>query len=166
MKTKLEAIANVTVIVLALLIGYSILSAKVSLRRIPRAVMAGDHLGGVPEIDWNQHRRTLILALNTGCHYCQDSVPFYQKLAQAQRPGSKDLQLVAAFPNTAKMVGQFSQQEEFNMRSVAGVSFEKLRVNSTPTLILVNQDGQVEKVWFGILTAKQEMDLLQLAEGT
>ena len=107
-----------------------------------------------------------MLALNTGCHCCQDSVPFYQKLAQAQRLDSNDLQLVAAFPNAAEIVGQFAQQEGLNIRRAAGVSFEKLRVNATPTLILVNQNGQVEKVWIGILTAKQEMELLKLAEGT
>jgi hypothetical protein len=48
--------------------------------RAPRAVAAGDHLANLPGIDWSQHRRTLLLVLNTGCHFCQDSVPFYQKL--------------------------------------------------------------------------------------
>lgn len=166
MKTKIEAIANVTVIVVALAVGSVVLTRYVESSRTPRSVEAGDRLGTVPGLDWHQHQHTLVLALNTGCHYCQESVPFYQKLAQAQRPRSDEVHLVAAFPNTAETVGQFTQQEKLNIPSVGGVPFEKLRVNATPTLILVNQSGQVEKVWIGVLTAKQEMDLLKLAEGS
>lgn len=165
MKSKLEATANVTVIVVALAVGGVVLSRYAATYRVPPSLTAGDRLATLPSLDWSQNQRTLVLALNTGCHYCEDSVPFYQKLAQTQKPGSNDLQLVAAFPNTAEMVGKFAQQEGLNIRSVAGVSFEKLRVNATPTLILVNKEGQVEKVWNGILTAKQEGDLLKLAEG-
>ena len=165
-KTKLEVGANVTVVLMALAVGGVVLTRYMESFRTSHSVEAGDRLGTVPGLDWHQHQHTLVLALNTGCHYCKESAPFYQKLAQAQRPRSNDVHLVAAFPNTAEAVGQFTQQEGLNIPSVGGVPFEKLRVNATPTLILVNQSGQVEKVWIGVLTAKQEMDLLKLAEGS
>jgi hypothetical protein len=166
MKTKIEAIANVTVIVVALALGCVVLNRYVASSRAPRSVAAGDRLAKIPGLDWNQHRRTLVLVLNTGCHFCQDSIPFYQKLAQAQRPGRDVPEIVAVFPNEAEMVRQFTAHEGLTIQSVPGVPLEKLHVNGTPTLILVNREGLVERSWIGVLTARQEMDLLKLASGS
>jgi thiol-disulfide isomerase/thioredoxin len=166
MKTKLEAIANVTVIVMALAVGGVMLTRYAASYRAPRVVAAGDHLARIPGLDWTQHRETLLLVLNTGCHFCQDSVPFYQKLAQAQRPDADAVQLVAVFPNEAEMVNEFIAHEKLPIRSVPGIPLENLRVNATPTLILVNREGRVERSWVGVLTARQEIDLLKLASGS
>ncbi len=166
MKTKFEAIANVTIIVVALAVGSVVLTRYAASYRAPRSVAAGDHLDKFPGLDWSQHQRTLLLALNTGCHFCQDSVPFYQRLAQAQRSNSYTLEIVAVFPNEGDTVHQFTAHENLMMRSVPGVPLEKLRVNATPTIILVNSEGRVERSWVGVLTSRQEMDLLKLVSGS
>jgi hypothetical protein len=165
MKTKLEAVANITVIVVALVVGGAVLSRYLTANRAPRQVAAGDRLATIPGVEWKQHR-TLLLVLNTGCHFCQDSVPFYQKLAEAQRPGENDLDMVAVFPNEAEMVNEFIAHEKLPIRSVPAISLENLRVNATPTLILVNREGRVERSWVGVLTARQEVDLLKIASGS
>jgi len=165
-KAKLEAIANVTVILVALAVGAVVLARYSASYRTPRSATAGDHLAKIPGLDWNQHRRTLLLVLNTGCHYCQDSVPFYQKLAQAQRPDGDDLEIVAVFPNEAEMVHQFIAHVGLSIRSVPSVALDRLRVDATPTLILVDQEGRIERAWVGILTSRQEMDLLKVVSGS
>ena len=71
MKTKLEAIANVIVIVMALAVGGVVLTRYAASYRAPRSAAVGEHLARFPGLDWNQHRRTLLLVLNTGCHFCQ-----------------------------------------------------------------------------------------------
>ena len=106
-----------------------------------------------------------MLALNANCHYCEDSVPFYQNLAAAIRQGKERVDAVALFPNEAETVRQFTAHEGMTMRSVPGVPLEKLRINATPTVILVNNQGWVERSWVGILTPRQENDLLKLAAG-
>src|SRR5215467_52722 len=118
MKTKLEAIANVTLILVALAMGGVVLTRYAVSYRVPRSVSAGDYLAKLPGLDWSQHRRTLLLVLNTGCHYCQDSVPFYQKLIQAQRRDSDGMEIVAVFPNEADMVREFTAQENLPIRGV------------------------------------------------
>lgn len=165
-KTKLEVMANVTVILVALSVGGVVLARYASSYHAPRSVAAGDRLANLPGLDWSQHRRTLVLALNTGCHFCEDSVPFYQKLAQAQRPGASDPELVAVFPNEPEAVRQFIERDNLSLRSMSGVPFEKIGVEATPTLILVNREGKVEQAWVGLLTSRQEMDLLKLASGS
>ena len=163
MKAKLEAIANVVVIVMALAVGYVVLGRYVAAYRVPRSVAAGDRLGAIPNLDWSQHRHTLVLALNTGCHFCEQSVPFYQRLVDTQESGGGELEIVAVFPNEAEMVRQFMTREDLRIRSVSAAPLEKLRVNATPTVILVNSSGRVERSWVGTLTSRQELDVLKLA---
>jgi len=160
MKTRLEAIANVTVIVVALALGYVVLGRYVSEYRA-RPVTPGDRLAAIPNLDWSQHRRTLVLVLNTGCHFCQQSVPFYQKLASAQPAARDDLALVAVFPNDPDTVLHFLTREDLRIRSVSAVALDRLRVDATPTIILVNSDGRVERAWIGALTPSEELDVLK-----
>lgn len=166
MKTKLEAIANVVVILAALAVGGEVLTRYLRSSRTSRSVEVGDPLATVPGLDWSQHRQTLLLVLNTGCDFCQESVPFYQKLAQAQHPDGDGMEVVAVFPNEAEFVRQFTARESLSVRSVPEVPMETLHVNATPTLILVNSDGRVERSWVGVLTARQEIDLLKLVSGS
>lgn len=93
MKTKLEATANVIMIVVALAVGGVVLARYAASYHTARSVAAGDNLANLPGLDWSQHRRTLLLVLNTGCHFCQDSVPFYQKLVQARQRGREVVEL-------------------------------------------------------------------------
>jgi thiol-disulfide isomerase/thioredoxin len=166
MKAKLEAVANVTVIVVALAVGYVVLKGRVSGPPMPRSVALGDRLAQVPGIDWSRHRRTLVLALNSGCHYCQDSVPFYQKLAQAQKSGGNDLEIVAVFPNDSEAVQQLMKAEGLGIRSVPAVPMEKLGVVGFPTLLLVDREGRVERSWDGLLTPRQELEVLNVVSGS
>lgn len=166
MKTRLEAIANVAVILVALAVGYVVLGRYVAAYRAPRAVAAGDRLEAIPNLDWSQHRHTLVLALNTGCHFCEQSVPFYQRLADTRESSGGELEIVAVFPNDAEMVQQFMTKDNLRIRSLAAVPLEKLRVDATPTLILVDKDGRVERSWIGFLSPAEELDLIKFAFGS
>ena len=164
MKAKIEAIADVAVIVVALAVGCVVLGKYVSEYRA-RAVAAGDRLATIPNLDWKQHRYTLVLALNTGCHFCEQSVPFYRNLAERQEHGGMDLDLVAVFPNDPAQVRQFMSVEGLRVRSVAAVPLEKLRVNATPTVILVGSDGRVERSWIGLMDPPEQLELFKTAFG-
>lgn len=160
LKTKLEAIANVAVIAVALGVGFVVLRAKLAEPRIPRSVALGDHLTPVPGIAWSKHRRTLVLALRSDCHYCRDSAPFYQRLAQSKPPSADDVEIVAAFPNDAVAVHQAVEEDALSIRSVSGVPIDKWRVVGTPTLILVDSQGQVVRSWTGVLTPRSELEVI------
>lgn len=163
MKARLEAIGNITVIVVALAVGYVVLGRYAAVYRAPRSVSVGDQLGTIPNVNWTRHRHTLVLALNTGCHFCEQSAPFYQKLADAQPQASDGLEIVAVFPNDTDTVRQYMTREDLRIRSVSAVALDKLRVDGTPTVILVNSGGRVERVWIGTLTPSEELDVLKVA---
>lgn len=162
MKAKLEAVANVVVIVVALAVGYVVLGRYVSEYRA-RPVAIGDRLATIPNLDWKQHRHTLVLVLNTGCHFCEQSIPLYRSLDERLEHGGIDLDLVAVFPNDPAQVRQFMSTESLQVRSVAAVPLEKLRVNATPTLILVDNSGRVERAWIGMLSPPEQLELFNTA---
>ena len=166
MKSRIEAIANLAVILVALLVGYVVLARYAAAYRSPRPVAAGDRLAQIPGLDFNQHRHTLVLVLNTGCHFCEQSVPFYQRLADAQARRGSELGIVAVFPNDAEMVRQFMTKDNLRIRSVTEAPLEKLRVYATPTLILVSKDGHVERSWIGLLSPPEELELFKSLSGS
>lgn len=163
MKTKLEAIANTTIILAALIAGYVAVGRYIATSRISRWIMAGDRLATIPNLDWKQRRHTLVLALNTGCIFCERSAPFYQMLADVQASSRSDLGIVAVFPNESEAVGQFMTRVGLHIPSFAAVPLGELRVNGTPTLMLVDNEGRVERTWIGTLTPSDQLDLLKVA---
>ena len=162
MKARVEATANILVIAVALVAGYTALTHNVGRSAAPRDVAVGERLPAIAGIDWSRHRSTLVLALNSSCHYCQESAPFYRKLSQAPVSGG-DLEIVALFPNDPPAVRRFNTELGLHIRSLPAVALEKLDVVATPTLLLVDREGRVERAWIGVLTPRQELDVLALA---
>ena len=92
MKARLEVVTNVVVILLAVVIGSIYLKDRFSTPS-PQTdeVKAGDKLASLDGWDWGAQDRTLVLVLRKGCHFCEDSAPFYQRLvAQQQQAGVED----------------------------------------------------------------------------
>ena len=156
---KLEATANVSVIVVALIIVYRMLMGNVGLPLIPRSVVPGDRLARVSGMDWSRHKRTLVLALNSGCHYCDESASFYRTLVREQKgrgPTSDGLAIIAVFPNDADAVQRFLRNDQLALQSIASVPLAAWGVVATPTILLVDSNGRVDRSWLGVLTPQQE----------
>ena len=160
MKAKIEVAANVIVILFAVIIGSVFLKDRISTPASePDAVKAGDKLANLDGWDWAAHDQTLVLGLRKGCHFCEDSAPFYQRLAaQPQQGGST---IVAVFPDTADAVKEVVQSEGLRIHALAGVPFEKLKIDATPTLLLVSRSGTVMNAWIGMLSPRQELEVMK-----
>jgi hypothetical protein len=95
MKAKVEVVANVVVILLAVVIGSVFLKDRfAALGPQPNEVKAGDRLIGLDGWDWGAHDRTLLLVLRKGCHFCEDSAPFYQRLVARQQQDRSNTAIV------------------------------------------------------------------------
>jgi hypothetical protein len=168
MKARLEAIANASVIMVALIIAYRMLIGNVGLPVIRRSVAPGDRLPRVSGIDWSRHERTLVLVLNSGCRYCEESAPFYRTLMREQRgrgPARDGLAIIAVFPNGADAVKRFLRNDQLALQSIAGVPLAAWGVVATPTILLVDSNGRVDRSWLGVLTPQQESDVFKEAFG-
>jgi hypothetical protein len=134
MKAKVEVVANVVVILLAVVIGSVFLKDRLATPGPqPNEVKAGDRLIGLDGWDWGAHDRTLLLVLRKGCHFCEDSAPFYQRLVAKQQHDISNTAIVAAFPDTAEAAKEVVQSERLGVQVLAGVPLGGLRVSGTPT---------------------------------
>ena len=169
MKTRLEAIANVSVIVVALVIAYRMLMGNAGLPVVPRSLAPGDRLPRAPGIDWSRHKRTLVLALNSGCHFCEESASFYRTLVREKRgraPKSDGVAIIAVFPNDADAVQRFLRNDQLALQSIASVPLAAWGVVATPTILLVDSTGRVDRSWLGVLTPQQESDVYKEVFGS
>ena len=161
MKSKIEAVANVIVIVFAVVVGSLFLKDRLS-TAAPESneIKAGDKLANLDGWDWGAHEQTLVLGLRKGCHFCEDSTPFYQRLAAQPQQGGSNSNIVAVFPDAADAVKEVVQSEGLGVHAIAGVPLEKLKISSTPTLLLVDRSGTVLNAWIGMLSPRQELEVM------
>jgi hypothetical protein len=126
MKTKIETAANIIVILVAVVVGSIFLKDRFfSTPSEPNEVKVGDKLTNLEGWDWSAHEQTLVLGLRKGCHFCEDSAPFYQRLTTQQQGGSS-YAILAVFSDTADAVKEVVQSEGLRIHALAGVPFEKL----------------------------------------
>lgn len=109
-------------------------------------------------VDLSPHRKWLVMALSTQCHYCSESVPFYRDL---QTKSLNDVGLLAVFPQNQSDVATYEKLKGFSPTTVPDFPLSKLQVRGTPTLFLVDQKGNVLRSWIGTLTDKEKLELLE-----
>lgn len=161
MKAKVEVVANVAVILLAVVIGSVYLKDRFSTPGpTSNEVKAGDRLPHLDGWDWGAHDRSLVLVLKKGCHFCEDSAPFYQRLAAKQQEDRSNAAVVAVFPDPADAVKEVVQSEGLGIHALAGVPLETLKVSGTPSMLLVDRSGTVLNAWIGMLSPRQEVEVM------
>ena len=161
---RINVAANVAIVVVLVLIG------GVLVKRYAPAILARykTHDYRVPagtrvslsDVDWSQNGETLLLVLDTKCAYCTASAPFYQQLAR-QAAENGGVQLVAVLPQAISESKQYLSDLNVPINDVRQATFEALLVQGTPTLILVDRNGEVEQSWAGKLPPEQETELLK-----
>ena len=161
MKEKLEVVTNIVLICLACVIGYQFWQARGSPENPPPAwVKVGDQLPSLPAYDWKAHDRTLVLALKNGCRFCEESIPFYRKLAELEKSNQIDAHLIAVFPDDLAAVSQLVETQQLAVEAFPGIELSQMKVEGTPTLILVDRQGRVSKVWIGELAEAGQADVV------
>lgn len=160
MRRRLEIATNVAIVIflgfISIDYGVGFIRARTKAPSSPVEIKAGDQLVGLP-IDWRSHARTLVLALRYGCHYCQESAPFYKHLLDLQAAGQLgDVRISAIFPDDATVAAHTLQIENLKLDLVPAVDFARLRIFSTPTAMLVDPEGHVQHVWVGELNAQRQ----------
>src|SRR5260221_2272874 len=140
MKNKIEVAANVVVILLAVVIGSVFLMDRfASPGPGPNEVKVGDQLPGLPAYNWRTHERTLVLALRKGCHFCEDSMPFYRRLAKLEQSNQIGVHLIAVFPDDPAVARQVVETQHLTIEVLPGTELGQVKVQATPTLMLVDE---------------------------
>jgi hypothetical protein len=165
----LETVTNVALIGAAIAImfeaAYSrssvIASAQASgVNQTPATYVAGDAVE-IKGVNFASSEQTLVFAIQSSCHFCKESLPFYAQVQASRGPKTK---LVAVAPDSQDVLEAFAKSAGFIPDHLVTVPiFEALKVYGTPTLLLVNRNGVVKQVWVGRLSETRQREVLAAA---
>ena len=170
---KLEIVANVAIIVLAVLLGgvivkrYYFTSAPAEGVAPPQSQAAAAGSAVKPgtnvqlaNYNWSESDNTLVMVLSTTCHFCTESGPFYKRLMEA-RADKKKLRVVAVFPQGEKEAREYLKSLGVVADEIRTASPATLGVRGTPTLILADSKGTTVNTWIGKLPSLQEDEVFK-----
>jgi uncharacterized membrane protein len=162
-KDNIEITANVLTIVVAIVVSVVLIqrscsSTSLSQPHKPTSLVKGSRIA-VPEYSWPRDNRTLVLALSSSCRFCTESIPFYRRLID--RSKELGVGVVAALPTeVSESVAYLSSHGIENVR-VKKMSLQSIPVRGTPTIILLNERGEVDEFWSGRPAVGKENEVLR-----
>jgi hypothetical protein len=118
----------------------------------------------VPDVNWTQNKQTLLLVLRDGCRFCSDSAGFYRRLA-GEHGIQTHTQLVAVLPGTVDGSLKYLDRLGVPLKEIRQAGLGTLGVRGTPTLLLVNDKGEVTRSWRGQLSPRKEEEVIDAARG-
>jgi thiol-disulfide isomerase/thioredoxin len=108
--------------------------------------------------DFSATPETAVVALEQGCGPCIASMPFYRRLSAEL--AKKGLPLLALFPRNAEQGDFYLQSNGVGFAAVRQAVFGNAGIEGTPTLMIVDRRGVIRRVWLGLLTRRQEREVL------
>lgn len=160
---KIEVLANVAIVVVALLIGVVIVKRYLLPQSLNSGAAANARIQpgtkiSLPGVDLSRGDKTLVMALSTTCHFCSESAPFYQKLTRAAE--AKGVKVIAVLPQSEPEARQYLNGLSLTISDVRQSPLDSLGVSGTPTLILVDGKGQIASSWVGKLQSDRESEVM------
>lgn len=165
---KIEIIANIAIIAIAILIGIVAYqkyfkktdpSPQTQQQAQQPIIPVGAKLS-LGNIDWTKSKKNIVLALQDTCKYCSESAPFYQRLIPKAEKNS--IPIIAVFPDS----GTIDQNKKYldglkvPLREIRLSKLDAVKVQGTPTLYIVNEKGEITKGWIGKLNSSGEEEVL------
>jgi len=162
MAKMLEAIANVSMIAAAALVGATLVRDHLAPRRLslPETPPPGTKLR-LPGHEWST--RSIVLVLESRCRICTESAPFYRRLVKAAE--EQGVQLVAALPQASADARGYLRGLDIAIDDVLQIAPAVIGVQGMPTLIAVDRHGLVKQVWRGRLAPAEEAAVLASLRG-
>lgn len=148
----IEVASNVAVVAAALVVLVSFVRSHIL--PTPRVTLQGGLQKGapfpkVPGLDFSKSQRTLLVAIDPNCEYCNESLPFFKNLADKLRGRPSNVRMITVFQSSEEPVRRYVEQSQLNVETVFGADFKTLNVSVIPALILIDNSGTILDFWIG-----------------
>jgi len=155
-----EIAANIAIVLVAIVIVGNFVWSKFRPKQNLTAPPVGSTVS-LSGVNWEKNGSTLLMVLQEGCRYCEESAPFYHRLHD-QRSGSQP-RMVAVIPGEKAETVRYLTDHGVLADDVINTSLDDVKVAATPTLLLVDQSGYVKNAWVGKLDESREKEVIQKA---
>ena len=149
---------------LAILCAFLMVAALAGKRFFERPVDAserGPRVGSAVSltgVDWGRSNLNLVMALNTGCHFCSESAEFYKRLVPSA--ANRGVRVLAVLPQPVGESHGYLEKLGVPVTEVVQSPLAALDVAGTPTLMVLDRQGRIQKAWAGKLDPEREKQVL------
>lgn len=162
-RNYLEMATNVAILLVAALVIGTYAASYIAKRhyRQPEGLQKGKTIQRIPGQDYANASQTLLIALNPQCGYCNESIPFYREIIKARGTSKQSSRIIAVFQIPPPDMKQYLQEKLLDVDAMAEVNFSDLNIQATPTMILVDNNGNVLDFWVGKLSTDDAQQILK-----
>jgi hypothetical protein len=159
---RLELATNVAIILTCVLfsiyLGFRIYNER---RPVAAAVgyRVGETIAETPELTFTASSMTALLVTKSSCHFCTENMPFYRRLIEVARGSS--VRLIALSTEEPAANRAYLLSNKVQVEAVLSSTQNGLRQLPTPTLILVNREGRILKIWVGMVNEAGQNEVLK-----
>lgn len=115
------------------------------------------------DLSWSDSPKTVVLVLSTSCRYCKMSAGFYRALIDSAQPAR--YRVVAVLKEQAEEArGHLVELGLDRAGAVRQSSLDKMGVRFTPSLMVVDRHGKVEKAWVGFLNSGAQAEVFRAVQ--
>jgi hypothetical protein len=170
MGKKFDLIINVVTLVAALAVCVVVVrqfhTESTPRRTPPILYKPGDSVSAVFSVDFSKAPKTVIIVTQSNCPVCKASAGFYRSILAQRDRLNANVRIVIAAPESDSEIDSYLRSE--NVRADAVVQIPRGRaagIKVTPTIVVANDQGVVERTWVGWLKSSGEDGLLQYLFG-
>jgi peroxiredoxin len=156
---RLEKASNVAILVMAVVvIGKFAVDAFHRTSKPAEPYAHGDTIKDTPHLKLVAAPLTLLMVTTSHCGYCTASMPYFEALtAAAGKAGTRVVAVTSEEPATN---GQYLSEHKVRFDAVVSAKDNSIRYRGTPTVIVVDHDGKVQRAWTGKLNGDREAEIL------
>jgi thioredoxin-related protein len=157
---RVELIANIAIILVAVSLAVVLVKRFVFTPRTENTIQSNvGNKVSQSDIDWSKSDKNVVLMLSNTCHFCTESAPFYKRLVQEQTQRGT-FRLTAVLPQPVSDGQKYLSGLGVEINEIKQLTPGAIRVQGTPTILLVNNAGVVTEEWLGKLPPEKESEVL------
>lgn len=145
-------IALAVVVAAGVLVKRNIFPRQPSPENRPR-INAGEKLN-VPNVNWEQNKKSLVFFLKKDCVFCTSSAPFYRQLLE--EASKRKVKSLAILPDSDQEAREYIAYLKLPIDTVQTGSLDTYKITGTPTVVFVDRQGIVRNVWFGAAREREK----------
>lgn len=167
-KSTLDTVANIAIILVCAIAAFILIrnhffNPNQAGGPPPPEIETGERYDALGQVVPAGAERALVVALSPTCHFCNESMPFYKRLVDERNQKGSKVKVIAAVPR------EEAKAEEQQKLAAAGVqpdglvvlNFDSVKLRGTPTIVLVDNQGEVHEVWVGKQPQSGEEEILE-----
>ena len=151
-ETGSQVIIALAVVAIAGVAAARYISSRTHYANKPR-VKIGEQLN-VPNVNWENNKKTLVFFLMKDCVYCAASARFYRELID--EASKRNVKSLAVFPNSIEEARKYIQYLDLPIQDIQTGSLADYKISGTPTLLFIDRRGTVRGACFGAAPEKEK----------